>query len=251
MRGDWNSGGGGEVIRMMMQRSFLGVAAFAVAAVAVAAGGGCEKQVREARSTTAEATTVASVGGSSNAAPTRGEVFPTTQPVGDPTVASAHLPPSTDKAAVTQPAQAMLMIDGMATQFPPTKMRVKEKGGRVTAEIFSDLPASALRKYDGNELYFEMELQNAAGGRVDDAAWSFKSTSSGKVDSPNGVFLSGQQVHLQPDDVRVTFARHDDDKQLYARIQGRFRMYASDTPDAAAPFVGVGGEVAVDVVRTK
>jgi hypothetical protein len=123
----------------------------------------------------------------------------------------------------------------------------------VVAELFSDLPASALRKYDGNELYFEMQLQNAEGGRLDNATWSFKSTSSDKVDSPNGIFLNGQQVHLQPDVVRVTFARHDKggDPQLYARIQGRFRMYASDTPDAAAPFAGVGGELAVDVVPQK
>ena len=97
------------------------------------------------------------------------------------------------------------MIEGIATQFPTTKMRVKEKGGRVTAELFTDLPPSAIRKYDGNEMYFDMELKNAAGGRVDNATWSFKSTCSGKVDSPNGIFLNGQQAHLQPDDVRVTF----------------------------------------------
>jgi hypothetical protein len=238
---------------MMTQRRSFGLAAFAVAAALVV--GGCEKEVHEARSTTdAPATSVASVAGPSKAADAAGtDVSATKQPAGDPTVASAHLGASPAKAAVTQPALAMLMIDGTATQFPPTKMRLKEKGGRVIAELFSDLPASAIRKYDGNELYFEMELQNVDGGRVDNAVWSFKSTSSGKVDSPNGIFLNGQQVHLQPDDVRVTFARHNDgaDRQLYARIQGRFRMYASDTPDAAAPFAGVGGELAVDVVKTK
>ena len=236
---------------MMTQRSSLGLAAFAVAA-ALAVGGGCEKQVHEARSTTAEAApSVASVNGTSDLANANAELSATTQPAGDPTVASAHLGAAApaDQAAVTQPTLAMLMIDGTATQFPPTKMRVREKGGRVIAELFSDLPASALHKYDGNELYFEMQLQNAEGGRLDNASWTFKSTSSGKVDSPNGIFLNGQQVHLQPDDVRVTFARHDDDKQLYARIQGRFRMYASDTPDAAAPFAGVGGELAVEVVK--
>jgi hypothetical protein len=238
---------------MMTQRSSLGLTAFVVAAAL--AVGGCEKQVREARSTAAEAnTSVASVSDAPKAADSTSNLSPTTQPAGDPTVASAHLGASNDKAAVTQPAVAMLMIDGTAVQFPPTKMRLKEKGGRVVAELFSDLPASALHKYDGNELYFEMQLQNADGGRVDNASWSFKSTSSGKVDSPNGIFLNGQQVHLQPDDVRVTFAHHDDgvDKQqLYARIQGRFRMYASDTPDAAAPFAGVGGELAVEVVQKK
>jgi len=249
---------------MMTQRVSLALAAFVLVAAAVLAIAGCEKQVHEARSTTAEAaTSVASVSGPSDLADAKGGRSPTTQPAGDPTVASAHLGAAVpaDKAAVTQPALAMLMIDGTATQFPPTRMRLREKGGRVVAELFSDLPASALHKYDGNELYFEMQLQNAEGGRLDNASWTFKSTSSGKVDSPNGIFLNGQQVHLQPDDVRVTFARHDDaggggaaggaDKQLYARIQGRFRMYASDTPDAAAPFVGVGGEVAVDVVPKK
>ena len=238
---------------MMTQRSSLGLAALAVAGLLAIAG--CEKQVHEARSTTAEATTsVASVSGpSSPSADAKGHVAAaTTPPAGDPTIASAHIGASTEKAAaVTQPAVAMLMIDGTATQFPPTKMRLSEKGGRVVAELFSDLPPSAIRKYDGNELYFEMQLQNADGGKLDNATWSFKSTSSGKVDSPNGIFLNGQQVHLQPDDVRVTFARHDDDKQLYARIQGRFRMYQSDTPDAAAPFAGVGGELAVEVVQKK
>jgi hypothetical protein len=245
---------------MMTKRSSLGLAALTVAVMLGV--GGCEKQVHEARSTTAEAeTAVASVSGPSSVADTKGTLSSATQPGGDPTVASAHLGTSssttartsTENSAVTEPALTTLMIDGTPTQFPPTKMRLKEKGGRVVAELFSDLPASALRKYDGNELYFEMQLQNAEGGRLDNATWSFKSTSSDKVDSPNGIFLNGQQVHLQPDDVRVTFARHDKgaDTPLYARIQGRFRMYASDTPDAAAPFAGVGGELAVDVVPQK
>ena len=238
---------------MMMQRSSLGWAVIAVSAALVF--GGCEKEIKEARSAPADGKTSAAASVSAAAAAT--DSAAPAQPAGDPTVAAAHLGGASRQSADTQPAIATLMIveDGaapLATMFPPTKMRLKQSdGGRVVAELFSDLPVSALRKYDGNELYFEMQLQNADGGKLDNATWSFKSTSSGKVDSPNGIFLNGQQVHLQPDDVRVTFSRHQGDKQLYAHVQGRFRMYQPDTPDAAAPFVGVNGELAVEVVQKK
>jgi hypothetical protein len=212
--------------------------------------GGCEKDVREARS--------AGGGGESASAPAA--VVPASGPSvavasvstasdAAASTASAHLA-AAPEAAASQPAASILVIDGVGAQFPPTKVRLHEKDGgkRIVAELFSDLPQSALRKYDGHELYLEMNLDGAQpGGKIDNAVWQFRSTSSEKADSPNGIFLNGQQTQLQPLYAQVKFERRKN--RLFAQVQGQFRAYESGTPSALAPTVGVVGELPVEIVQ--
>jgi hypothetical protein len=140
-----------------------------------------------------------------------------------------------------------------SVQFPATKLLLgnPESDSAVAAELFSDLPKSALRKYDGNELYLELKLQGGAGPqKVDGATWRFKSQSSGKVDSPNGIFLSGQSVHLQPADVAVRLERKAGG-QLVAQLAGQFRAFENGTPESLAPLVAVRGELPVEIVQKR
>lgn len=211
--------------------------------IALAVMVSCEKSVHEARSDEPAARPHASVPPDA----------PATQDV-DPVIASATLDKPTTTPAPTQPAVPTLAIDGFDAHFPPTRMLLHARDGAapmLTAELFSDLPTSALRKYDGNELYLEMTLENAVSPQaIDGATWRFKSTRSGKADSPNGIFLNGQSTHLQPFDVRVRFDRRADG-QLVAEIMGQFRAFEINTPDALAPSVGVNGALPVEIVKKR
>lgn len=211
----------------------------AVALIAVLAVGGCEQRVREA-----------------DADPPK-SAAPPTQPAAaqpaEPVVAAAEpapaVLPQTKPAEPPMPVLSFLMIDGLGAHFPPTKLLLHEDDGRIRAELFSDLPRSAIQHYDGNELYLEIDLEGAEPKQLDGASWRYKSMSSDRADSVNGIFLNGQRRHLQPDDVLVKFERRGD--QLLARIIGQFRAYEPGTPDALAPFVGVRGEVPVEVVEKR
>jgi hypothetical protein len=204
--------------------------------------GGCEKQVREAKAP--ESTDAVQTASLDRAAAADASAEPTTAAATDRLSASA-------KPADTQPALSLLLIDGRAVQFPPTKLQLGTGGGdTLAAEMFSDLPKSALRKYDGNEMYLEMTLADGDGPqKVDGATWQFKSAHSGKADSANGIFLNGQTTHLQPVNVIVRFERRD--AGLYAQLMGQFRAFEDGMPEALAPFVAVQGELPVEIVSKR
>ena len=226
-------------------------ASVAIAAVLVVVcagvGAGCDKDIKEADAGTKQTPT----------APTQ-PVAPASQPEDGATVAAdVDLGPAPEtKPAEPAPVLSLLMIDGVAAHFPPTRLLIHDDDddGKVRVEMVSDLPKSALKDYDGNELYFEMELTPGGEGvegahRLDGATWRFKSTSSDKSDSDNGIFLNGPRRHLQPDDVLVKFVREGD--QLLAQVVGQFRAYEPGTPDALAPFAVVRGEVTVEIVEQR
>lgn len=223
----------------------LGVAGTAILALAFVVG--CEKPVHEARVSP----------------PSTSEPMPaltslaTTQP-GDPTPAAAVLHPASNPAETQPLILPTLTIDGAVMQFPATKLVLRTAGDRKNgnAELFSDLPKSALRKYDGNELYLAMTLTlpdgSAFTNNVDGTIWRFKAPNSEKSDSLNGIFLAGQTTQLQPFDVLVKIERQPGPSgQMSAQIMGQFRAYQSGTPDALAPFVGVSGRLPVELAEKR
>ena len=217
-------------------------AALAVfSAAALTAGAGCDRDVQEAKAPKPPAPTTTDVA-----------TQPITQPA-DAVLAADPDPaptPETKPVEPPQPVLAFLLLDGLGAQFPPTKLLVHDNDeGPVRVELFSDLPKSALKDYDGNELYFEMELADAAPQKLEGGSWRFKSTSSDRSDSANGLFLNGQRRHLQPHDVLVKFDRQGE--HLVAQVMGQFRAYEPGTPDALAPFVGVRGELTVEIVEKR
>ena len=237
----------------MKPRRWLPAATLAVALAAGAgAGGGCEQDVREANGKPKPA----------DATATRPAPPAATLPA-DPVLVAAPDPAVATEAEpaepLPQPVLTFLMIDGLGADFPPTRLLLHGAGGdggKVRAELFSDLPKSAIKDYDGNELYLEMDLSaaSAAAGatgpdRVDGATWRFKSTSSERAESANGIFLNGQRRHLQPEDVLIKFERRGG--QLVALVMGQFRAFEPGTPDALAPFAGVRGELTVEVVEER
>ena len=222
---------------MRSQRWLPAVATFAALAVC---GAGCDQRVKEA--------------GKAPKTPEVAAAQPSSLPSAPVQVASDSVPataPETKPVEPPQPVVSFLMIDGLGAQFPATKMLLHEgEGGQVRAELFSDLPKSALAHYEGNELYLEIDLEGTGtAGKVDGASWRFKSTSSDKAESGNGIFLNGQRQQLQPSDVLIRFERRGE--QLMALVMGQFRAYQSGTPDALAPFVGVRGAIPVEIVEKR
>ena len=223
-----------------MQRfGLLAILAVAMAGLA----GGCDRDVREADAGTRPQPAAAA------------RTQPATRPA-EPVLAASVDDPGPDAEPETKPAEppppvlSFLTIDGVGAHFPPTKLQMHAADGKVRAEMFSDLPRSAIADYDGNELYLEMDLDGAGPQQVEGASWRYKSTSSDKSDSENGIFLNGpRRRHLQPNDVLVKFVRRGD--QLVAQVLGQFRAYEPGTPDALAPFVGVRGEIPVDFAEAR
>ena len=218
--------------------------ALLAAALAV---GACEKQVREADKGEPAGKPDPSAVADASGTPVTGD--PT------PAAATVRAPHSKPAAADTQPALSMLMLDGVAVQFPPTKLLLAStdpaRDSSVAAELFSDLPKSALRKYAGNELYFEVNLKGGDGAqKVDGASWQFKAERSEKADSPNGIFLNGQSTHLQPVYAFLKLERKTDG-HLVAQLAGQFRAFENGTPESLAPFVDVRGELPVEIVQKR
>lgn len=227
--------------RSLLPPVVLAAALAVLSAAATLTGAGCDRDVQEAKSPKPPARTTTGIA-----------TQPITQPA-DAVLAANPEPaptPETKPAEPPQPVLSFLLLDGLGAQFPPTKLLVhNEDDGKVRVELFSDLPKSALKEYDGNELYFEMALADAGPQKVEGGSWRFKSMSSDRSDSANGLFLNGQRRHLQPHDVLVKFDRRGE--QLVAQLMGQFRAYEPGTPDALAPFVGVRGELTVEIVEKR
>ena len=221
---------------MRKQGSVLSVAVLIALTV-----GACERPVREARTEPAQKSStpdsIATNEATLAAAASRDDV-------------------STTQLAHTQPTYSVLTIDGLDIRFPLTKVLLHAtEGAPVLAEMFSDLPKSSLRAYDGNEMYLEMKLDAASAAKLDGATWRFKSATSGKSDLPDGIFLNGQTTHLQPFDVLVKFESRQESgsksAQLFAIVMGQFRSYETGAPESLAPIVGVRGQVPVEIVQKR
>jgi hypothetical protein len=155
---------------------------------------------------------------------------------GDAQTAGATQP----QAAVTQPANSFLTIDGRMTEFPPARLRLSKTAEGVNALLFSDDPRNATSaEYKGNSFYFELPLQVADPSDVGQAAYAYKADESEPSESPYGIFLSGTRYHLQPQDVVVRF--DGEGRKIIAQVTGRFlvvRSTGEQVPGQAAMVQG-------------
>ena len=175
-----------------------------------------------------------SAGGSESASNTAA-----THPTESAQSASATQPAG--RPADTQPTKSFLTIDARVVEFPAARLRLRKTDEGVRALLFSNDPKEAISsKYRGNSFYFDMPLKIADPSDLDDAEYSYKApTSETEEDSPNGIFLDGMRVHLQPQDVALKF--EGDPARPVARLAGRF-LVVNTTGDAApGQFVGVSG----------
>jgi hypothetical protein len=153
-------------------------------------------------------------------------------------------PPATQPAeASAEPTGSMLEIARLPQWFPPARLRLTAKEGKVIARLYSDDPREVLTgKEIVNSYDLRMTLPDISNpADVARTQYLFHSASMEKQDSPYGIFLNNQQDVLQPMNVKVTFEGQS--PRVKVLIQGTFsRFHISDlNPNPAPAIVNVAG----------
>src|SRR2546430_13235265 len=132
---------------------------------------------------------------------------PATQPNGTPQTSSARIaavnPPAT---APAERAPSIVLVDQKPYTFPPAILQIRNRDGQLSAVLMSDDPKDAIDdNYHGNSFYLEMPLEIAELKDLPTYVYRFVSPSSDRTDSPNGIFLDGNRLQLQPQQIQVKF----------------------------------------------
>src|SRR5438552_3235994 len=105
-------------------------------------------------------------------------------------------PPST---APAERAPSVVLIDQKPYTFPPAILQIRNRDGQLSAVLMSDDPRDAIDdNYHGNSFYLEMPLEITELKDLPTYVYRFVSPSSDRTDSPNGIFLDGNRLQLQP-----------------------------------------------------
>jgi hypothetical protein len=158
---------------------------------------------------------------------------PTTQPT-PAAVQPATRPLTTAPVASTQPATSFVMIDNQRVEFPPAKLSLQSRDGKVHALLMSDDPPAAIsQNYTGNSFYIEMTVDDVDDvNDVPGAMVQYQAPqSTEREDSPNGIFLEGGKKQLQPDNIKVEFESAG--SKMAVRMTGTFVIF--DTQDETIP----------------
>jgi hypothetical protein len=192
--------------------------AVTVLCVGIWTTGGCEKQQVPTPAATAN--------------PPTQLVAVTTQPATEPT---------------TQPAATTLLINQLFKQFPGGRLRLVTTDDHVTAILYSSDPPTAINNdYTGNSYYLKMPLDDVKdAAAINGAEWRFKSISSDRSDSNDGIFLDGFRHQLQPINLLVRF--EGSGSTLRVRLQGEFMDYDNSAPRQPGMLSSVSGDILVDV----
>jgi hypothetical protein len=160
-----------------------------------------------------------------------------------PTTAPAEVP-------ATQPAASSLLINQLFTAFPGAKLRLQTTDDHVTAILYSADPPNAINNdYTGNSYYLKMSLDDVKDpSQINGAEWRFKSISSDRSDSHDGIFLDGLRQQLQPIDVIVRFETVPNGVRI--RLGGEFMAYGNTPTDQPGVLTSVSGDLTADVDAT-
>jgi len=153
--------------------------------------------------------------------------------------------PTTEPA--TQPAVTSLLINRVFRQFPGARLRLVTADDHLTAILYtSDPPAAIDNDYTGNSYYLKMPLEDVAdASAINGAEWRYKSLSSDRSDSNDGIFLDGLRHQLQPIDLLVRF--DGTGPTLHVRLVGTFMDYDGSVVNQPGALTAVSGDILADV----
>ena len=166
-------------------------------------------------------------------------------PQSEPAQAVPATLPTTEPA--TQPLATALLINQSFKQFPAARLRLASSDDHVTAILYtSDPPAAINNDYTGNSYYLKMPLTDVADvSAINGAEWRYKSITSDRSDSNDGIFLDGLRHQLQPIDVLVRF--EGTGPSLHVRLAGTFMEYDNAAPNQPGVLTTVSGDIIADV----
>lgn len=132
---------------------------------------------------------------------------------------------------------------GKSVEFPRARLRLTGKGGHnVVALLYSDDPKEALKgNWAGDRYYFRMPLQVTDRRQVDGTQFRMVADLAETEETSNGVFLKGDQDHLEPVDLWVIFENQG--PRTVASIGGLFKLSDADKPEAEPRWFQVKGIV--------
>jgi hypothetical protein len=145
----------------------------------------------------------------------------------------------------------------LAFEFPPAKLVLQERDGKLAALLFSDDPRDAInRNWAGNSFYFDMDLGIATPDDLASADWEVQSSAAPDEhdESANGLYLRGDKVHLQPTAVRVLFEPVPDaPDEVVVILSGIFRWSeeGAATPNAKQDLFAVTSRMTAELSKGK
>ena len=162
---------------------------------------------------------------------------PATQPAGNAQASSAVIQPANPPAtAPAEPVPSVVLVDQKPIAFPPAILQLHNRDGQLTAILMSDDPKSALdENYHGNSFYLEMPLEVTDAKDLPSYVYRYVAPTSERTDSPNGIFLDGNRIQLQPSQMQVKF--EGDESSLSVMLSGQFLQF--ETRDDTTPPVHV------------
>src|SRR4051794_29023465 len=150
---------------------------------------------------------------------------PATQPAGTAQASAARI--ASANSPTTAPAErapSVVLIDQKTYTFPPAILQVRNRDGQLSAVLMSDDPKDAIDdSYHGNSFYLEMPLEITEVKDLPTYIYRFVSPSSDRTDSPNGIFLDGNRLQLQPQQIQVKF--DGDESTMTLMVSGYFLQF--------------------------
>jgi hypothetical protein len=126
----------------------------------------------------------------------------------------------------------VIVIDQQRYEFPPALLQLRQHDQKLDAVLLSDDPKDAISEnYQGNSYYLQIPAQAADVKELCSSPWRFTEATGERSDSPDGIFLNGNRIQLQPADVSVRVEGEAPSMIVY--LSGNF--HAFDTRDEKAP----------------
>jgi hypothetical protein len=144
--------------------------------------------------------------------------------------------------ADARPAATVFTIDGLPTEFPHPILHVEPRDADAAVQLYSGDAASP-QSPQANAYYFDMVLDEQDAADLNGAQWHFRATNRDRLDAPNGLFLGGDEIALQPFDVTVLFIQHG--KQVTAELDGEFLSFSEQESAPVEKTVHVTGRLTV------
>lgn len=149
---------------------------------------------------------------------------PATQPAGNPQASAARITPANPSTAPAERAPSVILVDQKPYTFPSAILQIRNRDGQLSAVLMSDDPKDAIDdNYHGNSFYLEMPLELTDLKELPTYIYRYASPTSDRTDSPNGIFLDGNRLQLQPQQIQVKF--EGDESNMTLMLSGQFLQF--------------------------
>jgi hypothetical protein len=173
---------------------------------------------------------------------------PASQPTGSAQTSAARIQPANPTTEPAERIPAVVVVDSKPLSFPPGILQLRARDGQLSAILMSDDPKAAIDdNYHGNSFYLEMPLEVQDTKDLASYVYRYEAPTSDRTDSPNGIFLDGNRLQLQPAQMQVKF--DGDDTSMGVTLSGTFLEFDTHDDTIAPKRVNVVSKMEVEIRR--